>query len=139
MFWAAQNLVFRHTDDLKIGIEMNQKINKGGRPNKDITQKKSYRITIKMDTQQYYCFKGIALQSKVTMTECARILISNGYVKERISKEHLDLVRQLIGMANNLNQIAKQANTFGYSSVESEYSNLVSSVVAIINQIGDDR
>lgn len=118
---------------------METKTNKGGRPRKSLTQKKSYRITIKMDTQQYYFLKGLALQSHTTMTECARDLICKGYVRERLSMEHLNLVRQLSGMANNLNQITKHIHTIGYSNVELEYSNLAESILTVINKIADDR
>ncbi len=92
-----------------------------------------------MDTQQYYFLKGLALQSGATMTESARDLICKGHVRERLSLEHLNLIRQLSGMANNLNQIAKQANSTGYVSVSSECSNLTESIISVINMISDDR
>ena len=118
---------------------MKEKLNRGGRPQKSATQKKNYRLTIKMDTQQYYFLKGLALQSGATMTESARDLICKGHVRERLSLEHLNLIRQLSGMANNLNQIAKQANSTGYVSVSSECSNLTESIISVINMISDDR
>lgn len=118
---------------------MEKKSNRGGRPKKSATQKKNYRLTIKMDTQQYYFLKGLALQSGTTMTESARDLFCKGHVRERLSLEHLNLVWQLSGMANNLNQIAKQANSTDYVSVSSECSNLTESIVSVINKISDDR
>lgn len=115
------------------------KKNIGGRPKKNLAQKKSYRITIKMDTQQYYSLKASSKSSNMTMTECARELISNGYVKERFSVEHLSLMRKLSGMANNLNQIAKQANISGFYTIKDEYLNLAATIASLINEFADDR
>ncbi len=45
---------------------------KGGRPTKGVTEKKKYRITVKLNTQDYYTLKGKAKSAGVTMSELIR-------------------------------------------------------------------
>ena len=42
---------------------------KGGRPTKGVAEKKKYRITVKLNTQDYYRLKGKAKGAGVTMSE----------------------------------------------------------------------
>ena len=42
---------------------------KGGRPTKGAAEKKKYRITVKLNTQDYYRLKGKAKGAGVTMSE----------------------------------------------------------------------
>lgn len=91
--------------------------NKGGRPVKGAAEKLKYRITVKMATEDYYLLKSKAKSAGVSASEFIRGCIKNGGVKERLTKEHGDLIRKLCGMANNLNQLARKANADGYSSV----------------------
>lgn len=60
----------------------------------------------------------------MTISGFIRSCLQKGYVKERLSLEETGYIRQLSGMANNLNQIARQANAQGYTSVRTEYLDL---------------
>ena len=94
-----------------------ERANKGGRPVKGTTEKLKYRITVKMATEDYYLLKSKAKSAGVSASEFIRGCVTEGGVKERLSKEHGDLIRKLCGMANNLNQLARKANAEGYTSV----------------------
>lgn len=118
---------------------MTENINKGGRPVKPLGSCKNYFIKIRLDTQQYYSMKGLARQAGMNVSEFIRTMVFNGHVKERISKEQVANIRQLIGMANNLNQLAKSANTYGYIAVELQNAELAESITSIIKKLGDDR
>ena len=52
--------------------------NKGGRPTKGAAEKKKYRITVKLNTQDYYTLKGKAKSAGVPMSEFVRKLLYNG-------------------------------------------------------------
>ena len=90
-----------------------ERANRGGRPVKGITEKLKYRITVKMATEDYYLLKSKAKSAGVSASEFIRGCVTNGGVKERLSKEHGNLIRKLCGMANNLNQLARKANAEG--------------------------
>ena len=55
--------------------------------------------------------------------------------KERISKEHGELIRKLCGMANNLNQLARKANAEGYASVFVTCRALMIEIDNLVNRI----
>lgn len=109
--------------------------NRGGRPKKAATEKLKYRTTVKMATEDYYLLKSKARAAGVSASEFIRGCIREGGVKERLSKEHGDLVRKLCGMANNLNQLARKANAEGYASVHVPCRTLVIEMDNLVNKI----
>ena len=66
-------------------------------------------------------------------------LIENGTVRERITKEHIHIIRQLIGESTNLNQLAKQANTYGFFAVSKRCEEMAQRINQLIKQLKDDR
>ncbi len=112
-----------------------ERANKAGRPVKGVTEKLKYRITVKMATEDYYLLKSKAKSAGVSASEFIRGCITQGGVKERLSKEHGDFVRKLCGMANNLNQLARKANAEGYASVFITCRTLMIEIDNLVNRI----
>ena len=112
-----------------------ERANKGGRPVKGTTEKLKYRITVKMATEDYYLLKSKAKSAGVSASEFIRGCVTEGGVKERLSKEHGDLIRKLCGMANNLNQLVRKANAEGYTSVFLPCRTLMIEIDNLINLI----
>lgn len=112
-----------------------EQANKGGRPVKGVTEKLKYRITVKMATEDYYLLKSKAKSAGVSASEFIRGCITQGSVKERLTKEHGDLIRKLCGMANNLNQLARKANAEGYASVFIPCRTLMIEIDNLVNRI----
>ena len=112
-----------------------ERTNKGGRPVKGVTEKLKYRVTVKMVTEDYYLLKSKVKSAGVSTSEFIRGCITEGGVKERLSKEHGDLIRKLCGMANNLNQLARKANAEGYTSVFVTCRTLMIEIDNLVNRI----
>lgn len=93
--------------------------NKNGRPRKEPAEKKGYKVTLKMDTEEYYSLKSKAQMTKLSLSEYIRQCIRSSVVKQRLSAELMGYIRQLCGMANNINHIARKANATGYTEVHS--------------------
>ena len=110
-----------------------ERANKGGRPVKGAAEKLKYRVTVKMATEDYYLLK--AKSAGISASEFIRGCITKGGVKERLSKEHGDLIRKLCGMANNLNQLARKANAEGYTSVFIPCRRLMIEIDNLVNRI----
>lgn len=109
--------------------------NKGGRPKKEATEKLKYRIAVKMATADYYRLLTKAHEAGISPSEYMRECFRNGYVLERLSKEQSNYIRQLCGMANNLNQLAHKANAAGFATVRLECRVLVARIEELLNRI----
>ena len=110
--------------------------NKGGRPKKGAAADKlKYRLTVKMATSDYYTLKGKARSAGMSAGEFLRGCMRDGQVKERLTPEHTGYIRQLCGIANNLNQLAHKANAAGFATVRLECRVLVARIEKLLNLI----
>lgn len=107
---------------------------KGGRPAKE-NEKLSTSINLKLTEKDFNSVKEKADKLGMKATQYAREMTLKGGIKSRFTLEELDLIRKLAGVANNLNQIAKQANKSGFSLVSVE----VAYIAVQIKELLDDR
>jgi len=75
---------------------------------------KKNTITIRLSDEQYGWLRALSRRSKRSQSEVVRSLIEQGTVRERITRENLDIIRKLIGESTNLNQLARQASRQGF-------------------------
>ena len=54
-------------------------------------------------------------------------------------REHLDYMAQLKGIARNLNQLTKQANTGGFASVVRSHGPIISEIEDFLKRLRHDR
>ena len=108
---------------------------KGGRPTKGAAEKKKYRITVKLTTEDYYTLKGKAKGAGVTISEFVRKVLDKGNVIERLTIEQADFIRKLCGMANNLNLLAPRANAEGFHTIAPFHKIIISKIDEILNLI----
>lgn len=101
--------------------------------------KKNNIITLRLSDDELGWLGALCRQSKRSKSETIRSLIMDGTVRERITKEHLTIIRQLIGESTNLNQLAKQANTYGFLVVSEECQSVAKGISQLINRLKDDR
>jgi len=109
--------------------------NKNGRPTKGIAEKKSYKVSLKMATEEYYLLKSKARLAGISLSEHIRQVIGKSEVKQRLQPEHLAYIRQIAGMANNLNQIARKANAAGYAEVHRDCERMIVELDNLIKHI----
>lgn len=112
--------------------------NTNGRPVKQPSEKKGYKVTVKMATEEYYSLKAKAGLAGVNRSEFIRICIRAAAIKQRLTPELMGHIRQLCGMANNVNQIARSANTVGYIEVHNHCHVVIESLDKVIKRIEDD-
>ncbi len=112
--------------------------NTNGRPTKEPAEKKGYKVTLKMATEEYYSLKAKARAAGITRSEYIRKCIKSSIVKQRLSTELMGYIRQLCGMANNINQIAHKANAAGYKEVHNNCLAMNERLDNVIKQIEDD-
>lgn len=112
--------------------------NNDGRLKLPTTEKKGYKVTVKFATIEYYSLKTKAKEAGMTISSFVREALQGCEVKQRLSSIHLNYIRQLTGMANNLNQIAHKANAGGYASAGMEAEALAARVDNVIKLIEND-
>lgn len=100
---------------------------------------KKHTITLRLSYDQFAWLGALCRRSKQTQSAVIRSLIENGTVRERITKEHIHIIRQLIGESTNLNQLAKQANTYGFFAVAERCEEMALRINQLIKQLKDDR
>ncbi len=61
-----------------------------------------------MTAADYFRLLTRSHEAGVSPSEYMRECFRNGHVKERLSEEHAGYIRQLCGMANNFNQLARK-------------------------------
>ena len=84
---------------------------KTGRPIKAV--KKEVRASVRFTRAEYFIVREKASKAGVTTASYLRQLAIHAQVTARLSDEERHFVRQLIGMANNINQIAKSCHQEG--------------------------
>ena len=108
-------------------------------PNIEYRMKKEKTVSFRMTEDLENWLKALARQSHRSQSEVIRSLIENGYVVERIDKETLKIIRNLMGQATNLNQLARQANAYGFGMIADDCRHQLESISQIVKQIKNDR
>jgi hypothetical protein len=113
--------------------------NKNGRPVMAAAEKKGYKVSLKMATAEFYSLKAKSQMAKISRSEYIRQCIQSSVVKQRLSSELLGYIRQLCGMANNVNQIARKANAAGYVEAHPDWMRMTDQLDNVIKLIEDGR
>ena len=85
---------------------------KNGRPKKAV--KKEIVRSIRFSKTEYFIVKQHASKSGLKITVYIRQMALHGKIIQRLNEEERQIVRQLIGMANNLNQLTKMGHQEGF-------------------------
>ena len=110
----------------------------GGRPTKNSIEKKQRVVSTKLTRPYFYAIQKRAEDAGISLSEYVRQAVVCGQIVQRISRQDADTLRKLAGEANNLNQLARQANTSGFALIAGEMLALKSQITEIINQLSDD-
>ncbi|MGM9512451.1 plasmid mobilization protein [Larkinella sp. GY13] len=105
---------------------------KNGRPEKSTDTKKSQRIGFWVTESEAVVIRKQAQEAGLTISDYCNQIITNGQIVAPFTEEELNLKRGLVGMANNLNQIAFRANAAGISSVESSARDLLQEIKKLL-------
>jgi Bacterial mobilisation protein (MobC) len=111
-------------------MEKNHKI-VGGRP-KALNPKEFY-ITASFTKNELEKINENAVRLGITKSEYVSKMTIIGEIIDTYSPAQKDLVLRLINISNNLNQLAKAANTVGFKQVVVEVDGLLKHVRNLIN------
>lgn len=109
--------------------------NRGGRPSKSLAEKRKYRLSLKLNTDEYIQLKSKAKTAGKNRCDFLRELILSGEVIQRFSAEQIDVFRKIGGMANNLNQLVKLAHVQGVWFVKTAAKQLMEELDELLKRI----
>ena len=84
---------------------------RGGRPKKLVHRKVT---SLRLSKVEYYIIKNKAQNASLSITTYIRQMAINGKITAKLDEEERQFVRQLIGIANNINQLAKKGHQEGF-------------------------
>ena len=84
----------------------------GGRPKKSV--KRDIVKGVRFTKAEYYVVKQKAAKAGIGISLFIRQMAINGKIKPLLDEEERQFVRQLIGMANNINQLTKKGHQEGF-------------------------
>jgi hypothetical protein len=111
--------------------------NKNGRPAKDLFDKKACKVSLKMTAEEYSALKVKSVLAGISRSEYIRLCILSSKVRQRLSVEQARYIRLLASMANNVNQLARKANTAGFAEAHKECQLMVVTLDKVIKLIDD--
>ncbi len=114
-----------------------KKKGKGGRPIKPV--KKDVRTGVRFTKSEYFLVKGMALKAGMRYTGYIRHMALFGAVVPRLNDEERAWLKLLIGMANNINQISKQAHKDGIPSAMLAFESYRQQLDNVINWLKRDK
>lgn len=110
---------------------------KGGRPAKAVRREK--QSGLRFTEAEYATVKEKAATAGLSFTVYLRKMALKGQVKARQTSEEKQAVKQLIGMASNVNQMAKMARQQGFLSAIVFFEQYRQTLDEIINRLKDDK
>lgn len=79
------------------------------------SNKKERKVTFKLSENDYFKLMEDAKEAGVDKSKYLRALVQNGgNIDFAFPKDRTNLIRQITGIATNINQITKVANTMSY-------------------------
>ena len=107
----------------------------GGRPKLASYQKRTKCFRVMFTENDYIYIQSKAQQAGLSVNEFCHQAAMGCEVGQRISPEIVSAIRDLSGIANNVNQIAHQMHIYGLEAVKQQCFSIISEVSRIITQV----
>ena len=111
----------------------------GGRPKVGIGHIRKYVVSTRLSPERKLRFSALCREAGQPPAEVLRQLIDRGTVRARITREQLDFMAQLKGVARNLNQLTRLAHARGIERLEKQIAPVLQEVRRLLKYLRDDR
>jgi len=109
---------------------------KGGAPPKRIRREKGIRV--RLTASEHFLISAKAKAAGMVLSSWFRAAAINAKVIARLKPEDLRILRMLIGLANNLNQLAKLAHTSGIFLIARKCDSLLTEIDEALKYFNSD-
>ena len=110
------------------------KIKQRGRPKASGIRKLSKSVTVKFSRIDYERLLHRCRQANRSLAEFLRESAFNAQIVARHSTEEATVIRNLVGMANNLNQLTKLSHQTGFYRTKNVVMELLEKLKVIMNE-----
>lgn len=118
-------------------VVTNKEKHSGGRPVKAI--KREAATGVRFTKAEYFIVKEKARKAGYKITQYIRVMALEGQVIARLNQHEKELIPQLIGMANNLNQLTKKAHQESILSAVLFFEKYRGEIDQILNRLRYDQ
>ena len=116
---------------------MKEEKHTGGRPKKSI--KRESATGVRFTKAEYFIVKQKAIKAGYKITQYIRVMAVEGQVIAKLSPAEKIMIPQLIGMSNNLNQLAKKAHQSGLLAAMFQFQKDRDDLNRILNRLKYDQ
>ena len=109
------------------------KDSKGGRPKLADYQKRTKLVRMMFCENDFIYILSKASKAGLSVSEYCPAM--DNHIRETISPELAKQIRDLSGIANNVNQIAHQMHIDGFDAVKEQCLHIIAAISSIINQV----
>ena len=109
---------------------------RGGRPKKSVTR--NITKAIRFTEAEYLGVKQKASKAGTRITSYIRQMALHGKILPRMNEEERQNVRQLVGMANNFNQLTKKGHQEGLLTAVWMFEKYRDAIDKILEKLKDD-
>ena len=107
---------------------------KPGRPPKEPWQGLKNPISLHLDDGDYAELMSKVEESGLSRNQFCIRAINNVQIRKALDEEERKQMRDLQGIANNLKQLAKGANTFGFPRIADKLDSLLNTVLKFLSK-----
>ena len=115
----------------------NAKRRQGGRPRLPDREKRDRPVKVYFDRANYSKLVRRSRRTGRPLSEIVYELAVNGYVREALPQDAVHALRDLAGMANNLNQLARLGHIHGPTHIAEENSRLSKEISGLIVRLNE--
>ena len=98
-------------------------------------QKRTKLVRIMFCENDFIYIQSKASKAGLSVSEYCHQAAMDNHIRETISPELAKLIRDLSGIANNVNQIAHQMHIDGFDAVKEQCLHIIAAISSIINQV----
>ena len=106
---------------------------RGGRPKK--TKHLDKFVSVRFSSEEYEVVQNKAKEAGVRLSQLLRLSALHVNVKSKITEEEKVFIRQLTGMAINLNQVAHKGNAEGFTFALITFGQYEEKIRAILKKL----
>ncbi len=107
---------------------------KRGRKSKPEWQRLRNEIKLHLDDGNYAVVKDMARESGLSLNKFITRAVMGTTIRKALTDEEYSMVRNLQGIANNLNQLARCANGMGFYSVATKVDSLLTKTLELLSK-----